>query len=116
MLNYDANPLPVLMRLLIRVYHYCLILPSCSQKIGINLCIPYLELVLHENAFICRKQKSKKSSKKKMSPLAVSSDEDKAFLMKDTNHKDHSPLFYIAEDETDNLLKSEHADSANTKV
>ena len=51
-----------------------------------------------------------------MSPLAVSSDEDKAFLMKDTNHEDHSPLFYIAEDETDNLLKSEHADSANTKV
>ena len=51
-----------------------------------------------------------------MSPLALSPDEDKASLMKDTNHKDHSPLFYIAENETDNLLKSEHADSANTQV
>ena len=104
------------MRLLIRVYHYCLFCLATRRKIGINLCILYFELVLHENAFICRKQKSRKSSKKKMSPLALSPDEDKASLMKDTNHKDHSPLFYIAENETDNLLKSEHADSANTQV
>lgn len=33
-----------------------------------------------------------------------------------SNNKEHSPLFYIAEDETDDLLKSERKHSKDTGV
>lgn len=62
-----------------------------------------------------RKHKSRKSSKIK-SPLAVSFSEDKESLVKMSNNKEHSPLFYIAEDETDDLLKSERKHSKDTGV
>lgn len=78
--------------------------------------ISILRIIIFSRSFLVyfRKHKSKKSSKK--SPLAVSFSEDKESLMKESSSKDQAPLFYIAEDETDDLLKSERKHSDDTGV
>ncbi|XP_061165434.1 sodium bicarbonate cotransporter 3-like [Saccostrea echinata] len=63
---------------------------------------------------------------KKMSPLAGSPPDEKKetsvkqkeskSLSKDSKDNKHSPLFYIAEDETDKLLEPKHKDMSNTNV
>jgi hypothetical protein len=62
--------------------------------------------------FVIRKHKHRRSGKR-MSPLAGSPSDEKASGLTTENN---SPLFYIVEDETDNLLEPKPGDIANTKV